>query len=299
MKKLIFIGLFFALAGGLVLTGCKKEKEKEPKPTTQSVADNDQAQSEFDDLFTTTDDVMDKNQLRLSSAPVDTTVWDTSWCAWVTINSTTTPKTITINFGDTVCLGYDGRQRKGKILITYTAPLRIPGAQVTITLDSFYVDSHKLEGAKSITNTTTILDTLKYHIVVAADTAGNGYAELTLPDGVTVIKWKSDRTRKHILVPGLWVWNDEFHIDGSADGFNRNGTPFTVTITKTLIRKMVCLFTLPITDRTIIPVSGTIEITPGSLSTRVVDFGTGTCDKDFTVTVDNITFNCTAGQGCQ
>jgi len=191
MKKLIFIGLFFALAGGLVLTGCKKEKEKEPKPTTQSVTDNDLATNTFDDVFDNSDDVMTQNDgslSRLSSAPIDTTFYDSTRCATITImpDSGSVPPTgtIIVDFGatNTICTGKHGKTRRGKIIITYTERLRIVGGRVDICTDNYYVDDIRVDGCRTVTH-----DSLtKFTHTVADSVGGQGFATLTLIDGLTI-----------------------------------------------------------------------------------------------------------------
>ena len=66
-------------------------------------------------------------------------------------NDTTFPKTVTINYGDG-CLCRDGKFRKGVVVLYFSAPLRKPGAVLTITLKDFYVNRAHIEGVKTITN---------------------------------------------------------------------------------------------------------------------------------------------------
>ncbi len=62
-------------------------------------------------------------------------------CATVTVspNDSTYPKTITIDFGDS-CRGYDGKVRRGKIVLHLTGPIRRPGSVMTITFVNFYLN---------------------------------------------------------------------------------------------------------------------------------------------------------------
>lgn len=306
MRKLIFYGIFFTLAGGLVFTGCKKEKEKEPTPSTQSITDNDLATSEFDDVFSTSDDVMTQNDgslSRLSSAVDTIVVYDTTRCAQITIirNPGTSPPTgtITVDFGatNTTCTGTHGKTRRGKIIITFTNRLRVVGGRIDVCTDNYYVNDIHIEGCRTVIH---VNDTVFTHTL--ADTVGGtGYAKITLADGTTTISKKGERTRTWISGSDTqkWIWDDIYEITGESEGINRNGVSFQVTITKALRKELKCLiYPTPRANRSFLPVSGTIEIIPGSSSTRVVDFGSGTCDKDFTVTVDGNTFNCIAGQGC-
>ena len=70
----------------------------------------------------------------------------------VTPNNNTYPKTITIDFGPTGCLCADGKYRRGAIVIHLTAPIRRPGAVMTITFDDFYLNRAHIEGTKIVTN---------------------------------------------------------------------------------------------------------------------------------------------------
>ena len=69
----------------------------------------------------------------------------------VTPDDNTYPKTVTIDFGNGQTCP-DGKFRKGKIVMHFTAPIRRPGAVVTITLVDFQIGRAKIEGTKVITN---------------------------------------------------------------------------------------------------------------------------------------------------
>jgi len=73
------------------------------------------------------------------------------------------------------------------------------------------------------------------------------------------------------------ILDDAYSITGDGSGINRNGRNFTVTITKAL-RAEFCGWNPEIT-------AGTVELQPEDLKKRVVDFGSGDCDRTYSVTI--------------
>ncbi len=146
----------------------------------------------------------------------------------------TFPNTITIDYGTTGCAGPSGRIRKGKIFITYSDSITRPNATKTITFLNFYIDSVKVEGAKSWTNnglnaagqpsfTRTVI---------------NG--KLTYPDG-TSTQWNGNHTVTQIEGYGtLSLLDNVYSVTGSESGTNRNGRTFSATITSPIVHKVSC-----------------------------------------------------------
>ena len=64
--------------------------------------------------------------------------------------------------------------------------------------------------------------------------------------------------------------------DGSIEGTTRSGAEFTATVVKEIILKRCN------GKRSFVPVSGTVDITTGGV-TSTLDYGDGSCDKDFTI----------------
>jgi len=107
--------------------------------------------------------------------------------------------------------------------------------------------------------------------------------KVTRPDG-KIFTWNSTRTRT--LVNGAinsWSPTDEYNVTGSANGVDVNGLSFTAQITNPLDWIMDCYWIR----------SGTVNITPSGKPTRIIDFGSGTCDNKITVTINGITYNVT------
>lgn len=72
-------------------------------------------------------------------------------CVEITVSSDSFPKTVTINYGEG-CICYDGKFRKGVVVLHFSGPLRRKGSVLTITLRDFYVNRAHIEGTKTITN---------------------------------------------------------------------------------------------------------------------------------------------------
>lgn len=187
-------------------------------------------------------------------------------CAVVTITSTNGgfPKTITVDFG-TGCTDKRGITRKGKIIITATDRLYVPGATITVTRDGFYVDNTKVEGEFTLSNITT--DPL---IPAFRKAVTNG--KITRQDGSY---FTFNSSRKYKMIDGattkLNIWDDIWEIYDGTQSVNRsNGTYLNSTIipTNNLIKRNACRFIS----------KGKISL-KGSKIDGVLDFGNGDCDN--------------------
>ena len=143
-------------------------------------------------------------------------------------------------------------------------------------MENYWVDDYKVDGTRKVTNDgKNDADNWEWTIQIIK-------GEITLPDGKTILR-DHTRTREWIegnatMPPPLSnLLDDVYSITGSGTGTNREGRNFTITITTALKRlvKVGCRW----------PVSGVIEIQPDDLKLRTIDFGSGTCDDEATVTV--------------
>jgi hypothetical protein len=191
------------------------------------------------------------------------------------------PKVMEIDFGSTNCTGNYGVNRRGKLVVTLTGPYRDQGSILTIQPQDYYVNDIKVEGTKTITNNgLNSNNNLEFTVDVV-----NG--KITYTDS-TFTTWTSTRTNEWVegdtttlFTHGFaGVCDDVYLITGAANGVDKKGKPYTVTIT-TPLRKEICCRWL---------VSGVLEVVPDGLATRVVDFGNGTCDNSATITINGNTF---------
>ena len=199
--------------------------------------------------------------------------------ATVTFDTLATPRTITLDFGNVNCTAPNGRLRRGRILVTYTGQYRATGTVITITPEEYYVNNNLVLGTKTITNLgLDANDNIHFAIAVSGS--------LTAADGSWTATHTAARTRTWIQGSDTPELEDDVYlITGGGSGTNRKGLPYTVNITQALRVALNC----PVITQ------GTVQITPASGVVRTIDYGNGTCDGTFTVTVNGQTFTVTIG----
>ena len=176
MKKLFFLTRLTTIVflAALVLFSCKKEESESLNPQQEEEAARFSSESEtenelvFNDVF---DNVMGVNtEVGVGGTGVfgrstgsgiggrDMRMDTLLPCVNVTILPLNPPHRfplkITIDFGNSGCLGKDGHMRYGKIITVYTGSLREPGKSATTTFEHFKINDISVEGKHVITNTT-------------------------------------------------------------------------------------------------------------------------------------------------
>lgn len=191
------------------------------------------------------------------------------------------PKDILIDFG-TGTTDLLGHNRSGVLSIHATGMYKDSGAVFIINPSNYYVNDYSVEGKKTILNTGRNSNGNINYAVVVAD------GSVTLPSS-DVIFWESNRNREWVggaetdyVTDGLaGIVDDSFSITGKGSGVNRLGRAYSVSIINPLIFGFSCRYMQ----------KGELEIAPNELDVRTIDYGSGTCDNDATVTVDNRTYN--------
>ena len=129
----------------------------------------------------------------------------------------------------------------------------------------------ELQGVRRVENISeSVLSSPTFHVTLT-----NGLA--TFSDGTTHER-TVDRTRKWIR--GASPLADSWEITGAAEGKNRLGVTYTVSIQEPLLFNRACF-----RERVFIPVSG-IKVITTDTRTITVDYGDGACDNGVTITVD-------------
>lgn len=127
----------------------------------------------------------------------------------------------------------DGKYRAGKIHFSLNKPVELPGSIFQLTIeksDSFYSGSgdkmNLLTGKISVENANGL------SLIIKAD-------KLKLTDAESkTMEWSCNRTIRMIKDAGKGVWGDIYSLEGTANGTNRSGEKFEVTIQEPLIKKM-------------------------------------------------------------
>ncbi len=262
--------LILASCALLALSACRKEDDETPDLDYTSASDNARAEDAFSDMLNQVDKAVDDNGLREMEDACDPTV---------TFDTLSNPRTITIDFGTVNCTAANGRTRRGRILVSYTGRYRDPGTVITITPQDYYVNDNHLQGTKTVTNMGTDQNGHLYYTVTV-----NG--SLTAANGSWTATHQANRVRTWIQgsdTPTLL--DDVYEITGNGSGVNRNGIAYTVNITNALRVAIGCPFIT----------AGTAQVTPQDRPTRTIDYGNGSCDGTFSVTVNGQTFTVTIG----
>jgi hypothetical protein len=254
------------LAICLSFTACKKN-------TTSSTSVNDSTQTQTDDQVMVSNETDDANNDATAAFEGSGTTYaerpDISApgiglpCdATVTVDTLSTPRTITIVYNGSNCSGT--RTRTGKITLSFPSGFRWKnaGSTLIVTFDSFKVVralDHKsimISGADTITNTSggllvnlgtlgTITHTIHAHYAI---TFGND----------STATWNINKTRVFTYNNGIVLTTN-----GSVSGINRFGNQFTTTITQPIVIAQSCDFRVVSGQLTYVAPIGTITATYG------------------------------------
>jgi len=263
--------LIAIISFGLFITSCKKD-ENEPNADTNISKDEAFAESIYDNVTNITDEAYVIGSTNLKSGTTDRIFLGD--CATVTLDTTVDIRTIIIDFGDENCLCNDGRYRRGKILVSFTGRYWHTGTVITTGFDNYFVNDNQVDGTKVVTN---MGPNDSGHPVFNIDVTGVIY----LANNGGTLSWNSERIRE--MIEGYdtrRIRDDVYLITGTANGIRPNGTTWETEIVNPLRKELNCRYI----------VSGTVNITPQGLSTRVLDFGDGECDNIATITIDGVTY---------
>jgi hypothetical protein len=200
-------------------------------------------------------------------------------CAVVTLNrSSSSTKTrpigtIIVDFG-AGCTDSRGVNRKGKIIVNYDGVRYATGSTAVTTFENYFRNGVKVEGVHSLT---TVAPTLSGYFKSTVNVTGG---KITFVDGKTVLR-EQTITRE-------WQRNDKNPLEdkwvifsgSKANGTNKNGVKYTMTVTTDLVYSRACA----INNKVFIAVSGIKEFVVDG-RTYKVDYGSGNCDNDVTVSV--------------
>ena len=269
-KSTLSLGLI-ALLIILALISCKKDsKPRVQDNDLESAENNSMAESIYNDVTT----LVDLAAYNGASMTFRTTEEQSilSGCVTITVDTVSVPRAITIDFGASNCLCIDGRNRRGKILATYTGKYKDSGTVIDIGFDNYFVNDHQVKGSKTVTNKgKNASGNLVYAVAV------NG--ELVKANGGGTITWISSRQREWMAgsATPLNVLDDAYGITGTANGTNASGNAYAITISQVLVRKMNCGWFE----------SGTITVVPEAAPAVILDYGNTGCDANAVVTIGN------------
>ena len=198
------------------------------------------------------------------------------YCAVLTHDTNSNPRTIVIDFGVANCMCNDGRTRQGKIMVSYTGRYADSGSIHTITFDNYFVNNYHVMGSNVVENKGLNASSKPYfNSTIDGKVMKPGVADTLYYQANKTITWTEGSTTP--------IWGDDiYEITGNGSGQNEFKTYYAMTITQPLIKEVLgCRFIN----------KGRIEMQPQGKALRTIDFGNGKCDNDATVTINNKVFN--------
>ena len=260
------ISSLFAI--GLVITAlvsCQKEDStiEDAVPVLEQETTVEEILVEVDAM---TDEAVTYILNKGKSAAVESGFYLSS-CAVITIDNTSDPKVITIDFG-TGCTGKDGKVRSGIIIITSTSFVDATSERVK-TFEDFYIDGRKVEGTvnKSITinreDPSRVSEILEDITIIFPGEGGTAHRVARL-------------TREYQFNLRGVLRDNIITSYGTVEFTGVNGLKVTKTISESdpLVFKVSC-------HRI---VSGVVTIITSDNRTWTVDYGDGRCDNLATIT---------------
>ena len=275
MKNRFFIfGTMFLMFGFLLLlNNCGRDNAD---TETNSAKDNALAEQTFTDVKSITDQAAEGGLQTFIPNLNDGILGS---CASITHDTTVNPRKLTIDFGTTNCTCNDGKERRGKILVSYTGRYRSTGTVINITFDNYYVNDNQVSNSSSKTITNNGRNSSN-HLTYTIQVTGT----IIKANNGGTISWTSTRSNEWIAGEGTPARNDdEYKITGYANGTTASGITFTIAIIKPLYVKLSCKHI----------VEGTVDIIPSGKLKRTLDYGSGNCDDQATVTINGRVFTIT------
>jgi hypothetical protein len=287
MNKLILFKNALLLSAALTvgLVACKKTDDTTNNNNSANVSDEDRGygadqarlERENNDVIAIADIAAKTGHNNLLKT---TEMNELSGCA--TITHDTVLNLITIDFGNTPCTGIDGKNRSGKILVSYTGQYKDSGSNHSISFDNYVVNGNQITGSKTVSNMGTNNSGAYYYTITVTDTVWMG----TVTSNNGFICWNGNRTRTWVSGYNTNTRSDDsYDISGTTTVRRLNGNMFIATITSPLRIAFGCAWIS----------QGTIQFTPqnNTNNSRVLDYGNGNCDSQATLTINGVSYNIT------
>jgi hypothetical protein len=280
----------FLIVGLVIFSSCKKEEPSPKVDDKKPLYDNSTApisnaiiESAFDEMTNMSDQAINGDLVFYNSPTVSVfytqkgqkNVADKVECnVIITIDTISTTRSIEIDWGTTNCDCNDGKQRRGKIITTFTGRYRDAGTVITHTPVDYYVNNNHIEGSKTVINAgyNTENQAFFYITVNGAVTMANG----------EYFTYYSERIRTWVAgynTPLVFI-DDEYEITGNTVATSSNGNGYEATVTEPLRVQVGCAFVK----------SGVLEFKPTNKPLRIINYGDGACDATFTVTINGVTY---------
>jgi hypothetical protein len=300
MKKIAFTFLILSVTMSVIFLSCKKDKSEEDTDIN-STADNSNAENIANDISIIGNQALDNLNNTISTYKLGIDQTNDAFvntCASSVIVDTVVKK-VTVTFNNSICA--DGRVRSGSLIFDYSQSLngatkyRMPGFKCNVTALNYKVDGNLVTiNSKSIQNTTASnFNPQSTNLTWVI----NSNLSITKTDG-SVVTWICTRNKTLLNTSDTNVYRGNnkpivwalarVGITGSASGVTAQGINYNAVITSQLIRDFTCSPNVAHVHRHPF-IQGILEFTPEGKLTRRINYGSGTCDQEATVSIGNFT----------
>jgi len=255
----------------LVVAGCR-DSDRDKDTETAAAHDNGLAELLYKDVFTQIhtiaimDSLLNDTGLFVRYDPCIKRVWFSDTMPIFPID-------VIIDYGDDAGFCKDGRNRKGRILATFTGKYKTPGTNVTITFENYTMDDFQVEGTQTLS-------------VNGFNESGKRLYTMSVDEGVITglnidIDWQSTKNMEWSGGASTEddITDDQFLVTNIiTSGRNTKGNTFTASSkgASVMVWALDCSWIT----------SGIQEMFVPNLSARIIDYGTGSCDNVVIATRD-------------
>ncbi len=253
MKKHILVLSLFTLSLAITFTACQKDNTPPEAPVEATTHSDDESRvsNEIDAVANDANLALESNiGFSGRGGGIQSLICD----ATIAVDTMSNPRTITITYNGTNCLG--NRTRTGVIILSMAQNIRWrdAGAVITVTFQNFKITrisdnkSITINGSKSITNQSGGLLIQLASLGTITHLINSSGLAVTFDNG-TQRSWQV--ARKHVFTfnTGAVLTISGNHTDGNVSGIaewgtNRFGNSFTTAITDPLVIRQDCNFRL-------------------------------------------------------
>lgn len=258
----------------IVFPSCKRNKNDNATPATEDTRYADE-QVKIEQIYSNADRLIER-ALTLGSSALKGGENPLGNCAVVTIGNSDKSgfNKMTIDFGGSPCLGYDGRYRSGKLIVEYTRDIKMneEGYYHKVTFYGYTLEKHRIGGYKEVANKGLNAAGNIYFNIASVDT-------VHLPDNSGMITGTSSRKREFYEGSGTPQTSDDvYRLTGMGHLVGVKGNKYYIEIAEPLVDALNCNWLR----------QGVINIFPEGYTQRVLNFGDGSCDDVATISVNGV-----------
>jgi len=266
MKKITLFSSIL-LFSGLLFIGCQKEdlSQSDTLTSEDTLVGNDfgNAQTLQTQTFLT---VLEEIKKQAALNGINNEAQEKSLsCPTITISpsGSTFPKTVTLDFGSG-CTTSSGATASGIITATVSGSIDKTGTTITVIMNNFIYNGYGVNG----TYIATVVSAGVYSVSVQNGSVSKDAKKVTFAGTINITQVAGQSTTTNIN-------DDVYDISVSLTGTDTSGKNFSVASSTPLRKTASCSWI----------VSGIVTITKQARPKTTLDFGSGACDNQATLTV--------------